>query len=118
LLKYHPPLEWQKPFYPIAQAHTLSGRVVRQIDRDTLVILDASRTQHKIRLQGIDAPERRQVFGTKSNEYLTASVAGQVVVVEYSDLTAISEYWAMLLLDGTDINLKQASSGMDWHLHK
>ena len=43
---------------PLAQAETLTGRVVRVTDGDTIVVLDASKVQHKIRLTGIDAPER------------------------------------------------------------
>jgi endonuclease YncB( thermonuclease family) len=50
---------------PLAQAETLTGRVVRVTDGDTIVVLDASKAQHKIRLQGIDALERGQAFGTK-----------------------------------------------------
>jgi len=42
----------------LVQAETITGRVVRVTDGDTIVILDAGNTQHKIRLTGIDAPER------------------------------------------------------------
>jgi endonuclease YncB( thermonuclease family) len=49
---------------------------VRVTDGDTIVILNASDTQHKIRLTGIDAPERKQAFGIKSKEHLSDSVAG------------------------------------------
>ncbi len=38
-------------------AETLTGKVVRITDGDTLVILDATQTQHKIRLAGTDAPD-------------------------------------------------------------
>ncbi len=44
-----------------AFAATLTGKVVKITDGDTLYVLDASLTQHKIRLAGIDAPERKQV---------------------------------------------------------
>ena len=70
----------------LGKADTLSGRVVRVIDGDTLIVLDAAKTQQKIRLQGIDAPERGQPFGTKSKEHLSDLVAGKVVLVEYHDL--------------------------------
>jgi endonuclease YncB( thermonuclease family) len=46
------------------------------MDGDTIVVLDANKVQHKIRLQGIDAPERHQAFGTKSREHLPDLVAG------------------------------------------
>jgi len=37
--------------------HQLRGRIVAIADGDTLTLLDASKGQHKIRLDGIDAPE-------------------------------------------------------------
>ena len=68
----------------LVQADTLTGRVVRVTDGDTIVILDSANTQHKIRLMGVDAHERGQAFGTKSKEHLSDSVAGMIVVVEYN----------------------------------
>ena len=104
--------------YQNAQADTLSGRVVRVVNEDTLVVLDASKTQQKIRLQGIDAPERKQAFGTKSKEHLSDLVTGQVVVVEYNDLDRYQRIRGKVLLDGEDVNLEQVSSGMAWHYKK
>ena len=69
---------------PSAHAEILTGRVVRVTDGDTIVVLDAGKVQHKIRLQGIDAPERHQAYGTKSKEHLSDLVAGKNVEVDYS----------------------------------
>lgn len=41
-------------------AETIEGRVVGVSDGDTLTLLDDSRTQFKIRLAAIDAPEKAQ----------------------------------------------------------
>jgi len=49
--------------HSLVHADTLTGRVVRVTDGDTIVILDSANTQHKIRLQGIDAPERKNSTG-------------------------------------------------------
>jgi endonuclease YncB( thermonuclease family) len=47
------------PLGPLsACADNLSGRVVRVVDGDTVYVLDAAKTQHKIPLAGIDAPLR------------------------------------------------------------
>ena len=55
------------------------GRVIRIVDGDTLTVLDAANTQHKIRLQGVDAPEKDQTFGKASGRFLSDLVAGREV---------------------------------------
>ena len=50
------------------QADTLLGKVIHVQDGDSITVLDETHTQHKIRLTGIDAPERRQAFGNVSKE--------------------------------------------------
>lgn len=55
-----------------AYADLLSGRVVGVADGDTITLLDANNTQHKIRLGGIDAPEKKQALEMLlKNRYLT-----------------------------------------------
>ena len=44
-------------------AETITGQVVGVADDDTITVLDADKVQHKIRLAGIDAPEKKQAFG-------------------------------------------------------
>lgn len=46
-----------------SSADSLRGRVVGIADGDTLTLLDSTNTQHKIRLSGIDSPEKGQPFG-------------------------------------------------------
>ena len=46
-----------------ASADSLTGKVVKITDGDTLYILDANYKELKIRLAGIDAPERKQAYG-------------------------------------------------------
>ena len=65
------------------QAETLTGRVVGVADGDTITVLDADKRQHKIRLQGIDAPEKTQPFGQRSKENLSRLVFGKDVRVDW-----------------------------------
>jgi endonuclease YncB( thermonuclease family) len=67
----------------VAHADTLLGRVVGVADGDTITVLDADRQQHKIRLQGIDAPEKAQPFGQRSKENLSRLVFNKEVRVEW-----------------------------------
>ena len=52
-------------FTSIAQAD-MTGVVVSVTDGDTIKVLDENSNQHKVRLTGIDAPERGQPFGQAS----------------------------------------------------
>ncbi len=42
-----------------AQARVITGKVVGIADGDTITILDSNKVQHKIRLYGIDTPEKK-----------------------------------------------------------
>ena len=100
------------------QAGTLTGNVVRITDGDTLVVLDANKVQYKIRLMGIDAPEKKQAYGKKSKDNLSHLVAGKFVVVEYDKLDRYKRIIGKILLSGQDVNLEQVASGMAWHYKK
>ena len=65
------------------EAGTLQGKVVGVADGDSLTVLDNNKTQHKIRLQGIDAPEKAQAFGQKSKQSLHQLVHNKQVTVEF-----------------------------------
>jgi endonuclease YncB( thermonuclease family) len=54
-----------------AWADTIAGRVVGVADGDTITVLDEQRQQHKIRLAGIDAPEKRQSFGNGAKQRMS-----------------------------------------------
>ena len=56
-----------------ALAEVVTGRVVGVSDGDTITVLDGAKTQHKVRLSGIDAPEKGQAFGDRSRETCRAS---------------------------------------------
>lgn len=99
-------------------AETLTGKVVRITDGDTLVILDATQTQHKIRLAGIDAPESKQPFGQKSKERLSQSVAGQQVAVDWSKRDRYDRIIGKIIYDGKDVNLAQIRAGLAWWYRK
>ena len=58
------------------------GKVVAVTDGDTIKVLDENQVLHKIRLSGIDAPEKAQPFGNVSRKHLASMVAGKNVRVE------------------------------------
>jgi endonuclease YncB( thermonuclease family) len=68
---------------PLVHADII-GRVVAVTDGDAIEVLDSSNAMHKVRLAGIDAPERGQPFGAASTENLARMVVGKQVLVESS----------------------------------
>lgn len=98
-----------------ALAETLSGRVVHVADGDTITVLDVRNQQHKIRLAGIDAPERKQAYGNASKKHLASLVAGKAVSVDWQKRDKYKRIIGKVLLDGQDICLEQIKAGMTWH---
>ncbi|MDP1635997.1 MAG: thermonuclease family protein [Gallionellaceae bacterium] len=96
-------------------AATLQGRVVAVTDGDTVKVLDASHTEWKIRLMGIDAPEKKQAFGNRSKSNLSDLVYGKSVTVEYSKKDRYGRIVGKILVNGVDANLEQVRAGMAWH---
>ena len=77
----------------VTGAQELAGRVVRVIDGDTLVLLDASDTQHKIRLAGIDCPERKQPWSVRAKEVLSEYVFDRQVTVDWNKRDRYKRLW-------------------------
>jgi endonuclease YncB( thermonuclease family) len=67
----------------VALAETIEGKVVAVSDGDTITVLDRTHRQIKIRLSGIDAPEKKQAFGQRSKQNLSGLVFNKEVRVEW-----------------------------------
>jgi endonuclease YncB( thermonuclease family) len=92
----------------------VTGRVVSVTDGDTIKVLDANDVQYKIRLTGIDAPERKQPFGNASRKHLASLVAGKQVKVESDKSDRYGRVLGKVWVDGTDANLEQLKAGYAW----
>lgn len=92
-------------------------------DGDTIKVLDANNREIKVRLSGIDAPERGQPYGTVSRQHLASMVAGKEVRVESTKIDrygrVIGKVWVQPADCPTcgktlDANLAQVTAGMAW----
>jgi endonuclease YncB( thermonuclease family) len=101
----------------------ITGRVVAVTDGDTIKVLDANNTQYKVRLTGIDAPEKKQPYGRASTKKLVSMVAGKEVFVESSKNDrygrALGKVWVQpadcpSCGKTLDVNHAQILSGMAW----
>lgn len=98
-----------------AYADVLNGTVVGISDGDTITVLDNSMHQHKVRLMGIDAPEKSQAFGSEAKQTLSNYIYKNEVTVEYKKLDKYKRIVGKVTLDGQDICLQMIREGMAWH---
>lgn len=103
-------------FAAFSMAQTaITGRVVGVTDGDTITILDASNVQHKIRLAGIDAPEKGQDFGNRAKQNLSAFVFGNDVTVIGSKIDRYGRRVGKVIVNGRDAGLDMVTAGLAWH---
>ena len=95
-------------------ANVLTGRVVAVADGDTITVLDATRVQHKVRLAGIDAPEKGQPFGSRAKENLSRQVYGRTVTVDWQKTDRYGRVVGVVMSKGHDVNLEQVRAGLAW----
>lgn len=110
-------LLWALPIVSIAA--TLTGRVVGVTDGDTITVLDSTNDQHKVRLAGIDAPEKVQPFGARSKAHLSSLVYGKTVIVEFVKFDKYQRMVGKVFApDGSDVCLGQLRAGLAWWYRK
>lgn len=115
---------------PHAGAAELHGKVVGVADGDTLTVLDATHTTHRVRLNGIDAPEKGQPYGTRAKEHLATLTFGKPVVVVWDKRDRYGRIVGQVRLAAApacatshcsqsgDIGLALIESGLAWHFKR
>lgn len=102
---------------PIAIA-LLTCVVIGVADGDTLTArcqTEAGTETAKIRLSGIDAPERRQAFGDVSRDSLAALAFGKSIEAHCHKTDRYGRRVCRVTSSGADIGLKQIDAGLAWH---
>lgn len=104
--------------FPAHSGDKFSGRVVRIADGDTLTLLADDNTQHKIRIGGIDAPERRQSFGQRSKENLARLAFSKSAEASCQKRDRYRREVCNVQVDGRDVGFEQLSAGLAWWYRK
>ena len=101
-----------------ASAETLTGLVVRVSDGDTLTVLLPDQSERRIRLDQIDAPERKQPFGERAREALAGKVAARQIHIETTENDRYGRAIGRVILDGLDVNRWLIEQGWAWYYRK
>lgn len=103
----------------ISQAQSFSVRVVGISDGDTFTCINDDNLQLKIRINGIDAPEKKQAFGNKSKELLSSLIFGKRINIDVQSKDGYGRYIAYVYSpEGKDVALLMLHEGMAWHFTK
>ena len=105
------------------------ARWFKVADGDTITIRDGQNQKHRIRLGGIDAPEKDQPYGKESTQSLLELTSGKTVVIEYEKRDRYKRIIGKVLVDPPgevfcmaldcvkkiDAGLEQIKAGLAWH---
>jgi endonuclease YncB( thermonuclease family) len=97
-----------------AAAGTFTGRCIAVPDGDTILVRDANRRRIEVRLQGIDAPEKGQRYGTISKSHLTELIYQKQVEVDWNKHDHYGRLVARVYAGDIDVNLTQVEAGLAW----
>lgn len=97
------------------RSNEILGRVVGVSDGDTITVLDAEKTQHKIRLNAIDAPESHQAFGQRAKQALSEKIFGRDVKVRWNEKDKYGRTLGDVFIDDRYINKEMVEEGWAWH---
>jgi micrococcal nuclease len=96
-------------------AGEFSGRVVGVMDGDTITVL-VGREQRRVRLAGVDAPEKGQAFGQRSKQALSQMIFGREVTVVSTGRDRYERTLGIVrLMDGSSVNERLVENGWAWH---
>jgi endonuclease YncB( thermonuclease family) len=97
-------------------AAEIRGKVVAVLDGDTVTVLDdLDKAKFRIRLSGIDAPEKKQAFGAAAKKHLSGLIFGKMVSVRFKEVDRYGRIVGTIWIDGEDINRRMLRDGMAWH---
>ncbi|MBO9681078.1 MAG: thermonuclease family protein [Flavisolibacter sp.] len=98
---------------------TIYGKVVSIADGDTFTLLSNENKQIKIRLHGIDCPEKKQDFGQVAKQKLSDLIFGKTVRVVQKDIDRYKRIVALVYDEQNNcINTEMLKAGLAWHYTK
>lgn len=104
---------------PIKIGDTLSGKVISIVDGDTYDLLIKGNVTIRIRMEGIDAPEKGMPFYRVSKNYLAELCFQKMVCIKVNDIDLHDRYVAFTYLpEGGEAGHKMVRAGMAWHFVK
>ncbi len=95
-------------------AHAWSGKCVSVTDGDTIKVMRQGKAE-RIRLYGIDCPEKKQPFGTKAKQFASDLVYKKIVEIKPIERDRYGRTIAWVYVGGKCLNKELLKAGLAWH---
>ena len=99
------------------QVQAFEAKVIRILDGDTIEVLKDG-SPLRVRLHGIDCPERKQDFGSVARQFTGAKTFGRMVEIVPTDTDKYGRTVAKVYVDGQYLNLMLLAEGLAWWFKK
>lgn len=105
--------------WPPVNGDTLAGKVVAVIDGDTYDVLVQGDTTLRVRMQGIDAPEKGMAFNKVAKTYLSDLCFGKNVKVLVTGIDGHRRVLGFTFVDDSlELSHEMIKAGYAWHFKK
>ena len=95
-------------------ASGFTGKCVKVADGDTITVRGNSGEQTKVRLYGIDCPEKIQAFGQKAKRFTLKSTVNKFVTVDVIDTDRYGRSVGVVNVNGICVNSELLKKGLAW----
>ena len=95
--------------------NTIKGKVIKVADGDTITIVTEDGQKVRVRLEGIDAPEKGQDFGNKSKQFLNDLCYNKIVKVIDKGQDKYGRMLGVVYLDDLNLNEEMVRNGLSWY---
>jgi len=100
-----------------------TGKIIRTIDGDTVVMLTKENQEFRIRIADIDCPEigiiGEQAFGTQAKQFTANEIGGKEVAIIKKDIDRYGRTVGYIIYDnGKDLSSELLKAGMAWNYRK
>ncbi|MEP7374459.1 MAG: thermonuclease family protein [Chitinophagaceae bacterium] len=95
-----------------------TSKVIKIVDGDTFDVLTKEKTTLRIRMNGIDCPERKQDFYQSAKNALAGYIFNKEVTLFITGRDRNKRTIATVYCNGENINLSMIKNGYAWHYKK
>jgi micrococcal nuclease len=91
------------------------GKVIRIADGDTFTMVFENGFDVRVRLNGIDSPEKKQAFSNRAKQTLSELIYDKEVKVFYENKDRYGRVLGDVFVNDLNVNREMVKRGMAWH---